>query len=110
NEAFAAAMGKPISEIVGRIEEYLDPDDENADTIRASDVIVLKDRRTIKSERWLNFADGRRRYMQMVKFPFEDADGNLIGLVGVGRDVTEIKLAEEGMLQAKQLAEEAARA
>ena len=45
------------------------------------------------------------RYFQTAKFPFRDRDGSVIGLIGIGRDVTERLQAETDLRHAKELAE-----
>ncbi|MCP4946774.1 MAG: response regulator, partial [Aestuariibacter sp.] len=49
---------------------------------------------------WLRFADGRRRYFEMRKVPFFDQDGNRLGLLAFGRDMTERKQAENAAAKA----------
>ncbi|MCX6899720.1 MAG: PAS domain-containing protein [Verrucomicrobia bacterium] len=38
---------------------------------------------------------GKRRWILTMKVPFRDSHGNIVGLVGANRDITEIKEAEE---------------
>ncbi|MDX1521665.1 MAG: PAS domain-containing protein, partial [Anaerolineae bacterium] len=38
---------------------------------------------------------GRKRWLSTTKVPLRDADGNIIGLVGIGRDITERSYAEQ---------------
>lgn len=61
--------------------------------------------------------DGYTEWVTATKVPVRDAQGNIVGLVGISRDITELKHAEEKLekyaqeLQiAKQAAEEAAKA
>ena len=40
-------------------------------------------------EEWLTFAsDGHRELLQTIKTPVRDNQGRLIGVLGIGRDVT----------------------
>jgi PAS domain S-box-containing protein len=43
---------------------------------------------------------GRRRWILTIKVPFRDHHGNIVGLVGATRDITEIKEAEERLRKA----------
>jgi len=44
-------------------------------------------------------AEGRKRWLLTSKIPIFDNEGNVSGLVGIGRDITEIKNAEEQILK-----------
>jgi two-component system, sensor histidine kinase and response regulator len=44
--------------------------------------------------------DGTRRAMLTTKVPLRDAQGQIVGLVGIGRDITERKFAEEELRRA----------
>ena len=49
-------------------------------------------------------ADGRPRIISTTKVPFLDAEGNIAGIVGIGRDITKQKSAEKQLReQAKNL-------
>jgi len=43
--------------------------------------------------------EGKKRWLLTTKVPIFDNDGNTSGLVGIGRDITEIKNAEEQILK-----------
>ena len=43
--------------------------------------------------------EGKKRWLLTTKVPIFDNDGNISGLVGIGRDITEIKNAEELILK-----------
>lgn len=45
------------------------------------------------------------RYFDTVKIPLRDRDGTIIGIVGIGRDVTERRKAEADLRRAKEFAE-----
>jgi PAS domain S-box-containing protein len=44
-------------------------------------------------------AEGKKRWLLTTKVPIFDNDGKISGLVGIGRDITEIKNAEEQILK-----------
>ncbi|MCP3864618.1 MAG: PAS domain-containing protein, partial [Aestuariibacter sp.] len=69
-------------------------EEDLARQVVASDHEVLEANASITEELWLRFADGRRRYFEMRKVPFFDQDGNRLGLLAFGRDMTERKQAE----------------
>ncbi|MGH7992369.1 MAG: PAS domain-containing protein [Limisphaerales bacterium] len=47
--------------------------------------------------------DGEVRWLLTTKVPWRDADGNIIGLVGIGRDITDKKHLEEQFLRAQRM-------
>ena len=53
-------------------------------------------------EEWARFADdGHRELLEITKTPIYDSQGSLVGVLGIGHDITERKMAEE---EIKQLA------
>jgi len=53
---------------------------------------------------------GHRQWVLASKVPFRDGSGEVVGLVGISRDISERKLAEVALQQAKEAAEAANRA
>ena len=63
---------------------------------RGYDWEVLKTGSPVKNEEEITFADdGHREILETVKSPMFRSDGQLIGVLGIGRDITERKQAEE---------------
>jgi len=105
NEAFAELVGHPVGAIVGRTDhELLDRD--WADTVAALDRHILATMETSAREHWVDYKDGRRELFETVKAPFRDRDGRLLGIMGIGRSITQRKKAEDEIRQAKEIAEE----
>lgn len=77
-------------------------DEELAREVAASDNEVLEKNISITEELWLRFPDGKRRYFEMRKVPFFDHDGNRLGLLAFGRDMTERMRAEKAAEQASK--------
>lgn len=67
-----------------------------------SDHEVLESDKSITEELWLRFADNKHRYFEMRKVPFYDKEGNRLGLLAFGRDMTERKQAESAAAKASQ--------
>lgn len=91
--------GKTEQELLGLTPEDV-YEEELAQQIVASDNEVLETNASITEELWLKFADGRRRYFEMKRVPFFDKEGNRLGLLSFGRDMTERKQAENAAAKA----------
>jgi len=87
NSAFSEFAGQPIADIVGRTDFDMFPH-EVAAAFREQDVQMMALGESRHNEEWVNYPDGRRVLLDTLKTPFYDADKNLIGLIGISRDVT----------------------
>ncbi|MFI8745026.1 response regulator [Pseudomonas sp. NPDC077186] len=109
NPAFAAIFARSPESLVGCRDEQLF--DAALSRERAGlDRRALASRAPLETETWLDHADGRRVLYDTLRAAFYDDRGQLLGLVGTGRDITVRKEVEEAMARAKALAEQAARA
>jgi two-component system aerobic respiration control sensor histidine kinase ArcB len=101
NRVAEQLTGKTQDELLG-----LTPHDvyeeELARQVVASDHEVLESNASITEELWLRFANGKRRYFEMRKVPFFDNEGNRLGLLAFGRDMTVRKQAESAAAKANQ--------
>jgi len=95
NTAGARVLGRTPDQIIGKSDhELFGPD--TAAMWRAEDLHILEQSRsiTLKQEANLN---GRMVWLHTVKAPWLDACGQVIGIVGVSRDITDSKLAEKSL-------------
>lgn len=97
NQPFAELVGKPKNEVIGKTAHELF-DKEKADFCRFNDLEILKSRQSSHYEERLVFPDGREILVDMLKTPYWDSKGNMVGLLGISRDITERKRREDEIL------------
>ncbi|HPR90217.1 MAG TPA: PAS domain S-box protein, partial [Synergistaceae bacterium] len=94
NPFCADILGIRKQEIVGKTDfDIFGP--ETARSIRDSDRKVLADRQPVRSEIWYDLGKGAKTLHESLKAPYVDAQGNVLGIIGISRDVTENKLWEK---------------
>jgi two-component system CheB/CheR fusion protein len=93
NPAGARFLGRTVEEVLGRDDaELFTP--ETGRAIMAADRQVMASGEARTYEEMATAAGVTRTYLSM-KGPYRDARGNVIGLIGISRDITERKRAEE---------------
>ena len=102
NPAFSRFFGASEAGIVGKT-DYDFVDSEIADTFRENDRRAMDAGCASVNEKWITFADdGRRALVETVKTPMYDEAGQLLGILGVAREVTELRAAQEALAQREQ--------
>jgi PAS domain S-box-containing protein len=96
NEAAADLFGADVDEVVGAHDEELF-DAESAAAIREVDEAILESGEPDTREA-VRYIDGRRHVFLDNKYPYRDADGDIVGIMGISRDITE-RRRREGELE-----------
>jgi len=110
NPAFERIYNLREADLVGHTDYDL-TDRESADFLRGKDREAMEAGRTILSEEWISYpATGEKVLMAKYKTPMRDGDGRLVGVLGIGRDITDERRASTDLAEAKELAEAANRA
>jgi two-component system, sensor histidine kinase and response regulator len=109
NEAFSTLRGPAAADVVGHSPEELFPP-YRAHVIRTRDEEVLQSQHRAVVEEEVTYPDGTEALLETVRSPLRDQRGNLLGILAVGRNITQRKIIEEEMRRAKDIAEEATRA
>ncbi|MEM5315226.1 PAS domain-containing protein [Paraburkholderia sp. JHI869] len=93
NEAFIGACGRAEHEIIGSTPEQVWPPDWGK-VYMSTDRAVLQSGVRRRYEETRSGADGTPRWFDTVKMPIRDANGSIIGTVGISRDITDLKRSE----------------
>lgn len=99
NKAFAAYCGRSEDDMAGKTDDQFAPPDVAA-FYRAKDRETMAAGRPSTNEEWIDYPDGRRVLLETVKAPIHDDRGTLLGMVGISRDITGRKSAEEKLRRA----------
>jgi len=101
NPMFERFFGASEPDIIGKT-DYDFVDRKLADFFRDNDQKALEAGKPTSNEEWVTFADdGHRAFLDTIKSPIYDSDGTVLGILGIGRDITERMLAGE-KLQASE--------
>jgi PAS domain S-box-containing protein len=96
NRAVEQATGHTREELLGKVdEEFIPP--EVAAMCRASDEKAMNGREPIHCEESMPGVDGETIFLDTIKAPMHDEQGNLSGVVVVSRDITKRRKAEEAL-------------
>jgi len=97
NIRFERFFGAGEADIVGKT-DYDFIDKELADFFRENDRKAMAVGGPISNEEQITFADdGHMAFLETIKTPMFDTDGKLIGVLGIGREITDRKRAEEAL-------------
>ena len=94
NQAFAAFVGRPESEIAARTDREIFSA-EVAEFFREKDRQMIAEGKQRQNEEWVTYPNGQQRLLDTLKTPFLDANGEILGIIGISRDTTERKKSEE---------------
>ncbi len=102
NAADRALFGPNVETCIGKSVLELPGSREIAELYYADDMSVLRTGEpTVNREEPYVTQDGRKGWFLTSKFPVRDEAGNIIGLVGIARDITEMKRATEQLKEAQ---------
>jgi PAS domain S-box-containing protein len=100
----AKNMGRMTeAEVLGKTDFELFPHDIAAAFFADDEAVMKTGEPVVNREEKVVRPDGEVRWLLTTKVPWRDASGNIIGLVGIGRDITDKKHLEEQFLRAQRL-------
>ena len=102
NAAAAHLIGKPVADVIGRNEaELFTP--ETYEAIRERDRQIMASGHPQTFEETVLTAAGVQRVFFTTKAPWFDFQGNAIGVIGIARDVTDLKRLEVRVHHAQKM-------
>lgn len=95
NARFESYFGATEEQIVGqKASAFVDVD--RAQMFRMGDQLAIEQGTSYISEEWVTFAsDGHKELLEVTKSPVYSEDGKLLGVLGIGRDVSRRRQLEE---------------
>lgn len=100
NKRFELLYGTERDGIVGK-DDYDFVPVEVADFFRQNDRMALEAEGPRRNEEWVRFADGHQELLETIKSPLFQ-DGSLIGVLGIGRDLTQHHLDRQQLQESQQ--------
>ncbi|MCA9408607.1 MAG: PAS domain-containing protein [Candidatus Omnitrophica bacterium] len=88
NEAHARGMCSKFSNVIGKRDTDLFPLEEALRMIKDDEYVIKTGKPIVNKTEYITFGDGTRHYVSTTKVPRRDADGNIVGIMGISRDVT----------------------
>ena len=99
NPAFLEAFGADVSAVIGRTwPEVAAQFGVDAPAVQGTDDTVLREGETVTIERnEMRSQDRPTRIHRLIKAPIRDEDGQVVGLIGIGMNVTELVEAQRAL-------------
>lgn len=108
NKAFEKYINKKSEDIIG-LSEYDLFQKSDASGYLKSDKHIISTLEPERSTNWIEYTNGHRFLFYTLKTPYFDSDNNLLGIIGISRDITEMEETRQRLILAKEKAEESDR-
>ena len=109
NPAFERFFGSNEEQIIGK-SDYDFVDSELADLFRVNDKRAIATGKPCTNDEWLTFSDGYRGLFDTINSPMYDHNGQLIGVLGVARDISVMHQAQEELKENERELQESLKA
>jgi PAS domain S-box-containing protein len=106
NPATLALIGKPADQIMGRTDAEFLSDAEVARRVMENDRRIMDTGEPAELEETVPLPDGQEKIWLSRKLPFLDDRGQVVGLLGISRDITDRKRAEQDLRDANRRKDE----
>jgi PAS domain S-box-containing protein len=96
NTYYEKIMGHSSKDVIGKTDEEL-YNSKQAEDYRETDRIALEYGGMISYENWIKDYKGNTILVETCKTPYYGPDGKLVGVIGIGRDITKHRMAEDAL-------------
>ena len=103
NEAKARSIGKDVDDLIGKTDTELGTPDPHVNAQQADRVVIEQRRSVVQEVEFCTAADGRSRHLLVRQDPLRGVDDEVVGVVGIARDITDHRRVERAMQQAQKL-------
>ena len=110
NDACCRVMGTDRSDVVGKDDFDFFPKDLAEGFYEDEQKVMRSGETLLNREESVLYRDGRRSHVLTTKVPLRDSQGRVIGIMGIGRDITARVEAENELRAAREAAEAANKA
>ncbi len=111
NESMMRLLGKnDLSEIIGRNDYDFSPPEMACNYVADDQNVMRSGKALVDQEETIRRSDGKTIWLLTTKVPLHNDDGEVMGMVGISRDITARKQAAQELMSAKELADAANRA
>ncbi len=102
NSSIERLIGRKEADILGRT-DYDFFDSNAADLFRSKDLAAIETGSPTINNEWVTFSDnGQKALFETIKTPMFDDTGQLIGVLGIARDITEMHEAREAQRESEE--------
>lgn len=106
NDAYASRyIGLPKDQIIGHPDSDFIPDREMISKYVGSDRQAMGSNSPVLLKTWITQINGQKALVEVLKTPFHDSFGQVAGVIGVARDITDHNLALEAITREKKAAQ-----
>lgn len=96
NKAFFEFILKGLNDIVGKTDSEIF-DNNRAGTYQQLDSKAITENAPVSFSEWTMDAEGNPIFLDTLKTPYWDKNGEILGILGISRNLTEVKLVQEAL-------------
>jgi PAS domain S-box-containing protein len=88
NEAHAKGMRSKFADVIGKKDDDLFPAEQAMAMKKDDEYVMTTGKPILDKVEYITFGDGTHHYVSVTKVPRRDENGNIIGIMGISRDIT----------------------